>query len=55
MGKQEMRKELAALSFSEKVKILEKLRQRSLAFAEAREKRKAAIEVSHEASEQSHK
>jgi hypothetical protein len=40
MGKQEMRKELAALSFSEKVKILEKLRKRSLAFAEAREKRK---------------
>ena len=42
MGKQEMRKQLAALSFSEKVKILEKLRARSLAFAEAREKRKEA-------------
>jgi len=40
MGKREMRKELAALSFSEKVKILEKLRDRSLAFAEARRKRK---------------
>jgi len=55
MGKQEMRKELAALSFSEKVKILEKLRKRSLAFAEAREKRKEAMAVSHEASEQSQK
>jgi hypothetical protein len=33
MGKDEMRKELAALSFSEKIKILEKLRDRSLAFA----------------------
>jgi hypothetical protein len=33
MGKKEMRKELAALSFSEKIKILEKLRDRSLAFA----------------------
>jgi len=42
MGKQEMRKELAALSFSEKVKILEKLRKRSLAFAEAREEREKA-------------
>jgi hypothetical protein len=41
MGKQEMRKQLAALSFTEKVKILEKLRDRSLAFAEARRKRKA--------------
>ncbi|HVM93363.1 MAG TPA: hypothetical protein VMT67_11160 [Terriglobales bacterium] len=40
MGKQEMRKELAALSFSEKVKILEKLRDRSLAFAETRRNRK---------------
>jgi len=33
MSKQEMRKELAALSFTEKVKILEKLRDRSLAIA----------------------
>lgn len=33
MSKQEMRKRLAALSFSEKVKILEKLRGRSLALA----------------------
>jgi hypothetical protein len=33
MSKQEMRKRLASLSFSDKVKILEKLRDRSLAFA----------------------
>lgn len=47
MGKQEMRKLLAALSFSEKVKILEKLRNRSLAFAEARQKRKALAKSSN--------
>ena len=35
MGNQEMRIELRALSFSEKVEILEKLRDRSLAFAAA--------------------
>ncbi len=34
-GKKEMRKRLAALSFSEKIKILEKLRDRSLAIAAA--------------------
>jgi hypothetical protein len=34
----ESRKKLASLSFSEKVKLLEKLRQRSLALAEARKK-----------------
>jgi hypothetical protein len=33
MGKKEMRQRLASLSFSEKVKILEKLRDRSLVFA----------------------
>jgi hypothetical protein len=33
MSKQEMRKRLAGLSFSEKVKILEKLRDRSLVLA----------------------
>jgi len=33
MTKQKMRKRLASLSFSEKVKILEKLRDRSLALA----------------------
>lgn len=35
MGNQEMRKELAGLSFSEKVEILERLRDRSLALAAA--------------------
>jgi len=53
MGKQEMRKELAKLSFSEKVKILEKLRKRSLAFAETREKRKAAKDSAREPSKNS--
>jgi hypothetical protein len=37
----ESRKNLASLSFSEKVKLLEKLRQRSLALAEARKKLKS--------------
>lgn len=46
MGKQEMRRQLAALSFSEKVKILEMLRDRSLAFAEARRKLKESNAVS---------
>ena len=41
-GKQEMRKRLAALSFSEKIKILEKLRDRSLAIAAAGLRPKAA-------------
>lgn len=41
MSKQEMRKRLAALSFSEKVKILEKLRDRSLALAASGPRRKA--------------
>ncbi|HKT52503.1 MAG TPA: hypothetical protein VJV96_19530 [Candidatus Angelobacter sp.] len=36
----ERRKKLASLSFSEKVKLLERLRQRSLALAEARKKLK---------------
>ena len=34
----ESRKKLASLTFTEKVKLLEKLRDRSLAFAEARKK-----------------
>jgi len=42
MSKQEMRKHLAALSFSEKVKILEKLRDRSLAFAAGGPRKKPA-------------
>ncbi len=33
MSKREMRARLAALSFTEKIRILEKLRNRSLAFA----------------------
>jgi hypothetical protein len=41
MSKQEMRKRLAALSFSEKVKILEKLRDRSLALAASGMRRRA--------------
>jgi hypothetical protein len=35
MSKKEMRKRLASLSFSEKIKILEKLRDRSLTLAAA--------------------
>jgi hypothetical protein len=35
VGNQEMRKELAGLSFTEKVEILERLRDRSLALAAA--------------------
>jgi len=38
MSKPEMRKQLAALSFSEKIRILEKLRDRSRAIAAARAK-----------------
>lgn len=34
----ESRKRLAALSFTEKIKLLEKLRDRSLALAKSREK-----------------
>jgi hypothetical protein len=41
MSKQEMRKRLAALSFSEKLKILEKLRDRSLALAASGLRQKA--------------
>ena len=44
MGKQEMRRQLAGLSFSEKIKILEKLRDRSLAFASARLERESTHE-----------
>ena len=42
MSKKDMRKRLAALSFSEKVKILEKLRDRSLALAASGLRRKSA-------------
>jgi len=44
MSEQEMRKQLAVLSFSERVKILEKLRDCSPAFAAARRKRKSSDE-----------
>ncbi|MGA8762321.1 MAG: hypothetical protein WB562_05470 [Candidatus Sulfotelmatobacter sp.] len=39
MSKKEMRKRLAALPFAEKVRILEKLRDRSLAIAKVRSQR----------------
>ena len=39
MNKKEMRKRLAALPFAEKVRILEKLRDRSLAIAKVRSQR----------------
>jgi hypothetical protein len=42
MSTKETRKRLASLSFSEKVKILEKLRDRSLAFAACGLRREAA-------------
>jgi hypothetical protein len=42
MSKREMRERLAALSFTEKIKILEKLRDRSLAFAASGMRRKTA-------------
>ncbi|MFB3815272.1 MAG: hypothetical protein ACE14L_14295 [Terriglobales bacterium] len=42
MDKTQWRKRLAALSFSEKIKLLEKLRQRSLAIAAAGLRRKPA-------------
>lgn len=43
MGNDEMRKRLASLSFSDKVGILEKLRDRSLALASAGLRRQAAV------------
>jgi hypothetical protein len=42
MTRQERRKRLAGLSFSEKVKILEKLRRRSLAIAASGLRRRSA-------------
>jgi hypothetical protein len=44
-GKKAMRKRLAALSFTEKVKILERLRDRSLAIADAGLRRKVSKQV----------
>jgi hypothetical protein len=48
MSKQEMRKQLAALSFTEKVRILEKLRDRSLALADAGLRRKVSKDARNE-------
>lgn len=45
----ESRKKLASLSFSEKVKLLEKLRARSLSLAETRKKLKEKTETSNKA------
>jgi len=39
-----MRKRLASLSFSEKIKVLEKLRDRSLALTASGLRRKAALD-----------
>lgn len=38
MNDKERRKKLASLSFTEKIKLLEKLRDRSVALAEARKR-----------------
>jgi len=46
MSKQEMRRRLAALNFSEKVKILDKLRSRSLALAASGLRQKSAEDAS---------
>ena len=43
VSKEHMRKRLASLSFSEKIKILEKLRDRSLAIAASGLRRKKQI------------
>lgn len=45
MGNHEMRRQLASLSFSEKVEILEKLRDRSVALAAAGMRHKTADRV----------
>jgi len=42
MSKKEMRKRLASLTFSEKIKILERLRDRSLTLSRSGLRRKAA-------------
>jgi len=48
MSKPELRAKLAALSFSEKIKILEKLRDRSLAIAASGLRRKAKGEAGNQ-------
>ncbi len=47
MNKHETRKRLASLSFSEKIKLLEKLRNRSLAIAASGLRSKTAGNVRH--------
>lgn len=44
-GKDEMRKQLASLNFSEKIKILEKLRDRSLILAASGLRQKASARL----------
>jgi|HubBroStandDraft_6_1064221.scaffolds.fasta_scaffold26580_4 hypothetical protein len=51
MSKQEMRKRLAALSFSEKVKILERLRDRSFALAASGLRQTSAVDLRKKADE----
>jgi hypothetical protein len=53
MSKEEMRKRLAALSFSEKIRILEKLRDRSLVLAAGGLQRKAGDGVRKNAEKES--
>ncbi len=48
MSKPELRAKLAALSFSEKIKILEKLRDRSLAIAASGLRRKVKGEAGNQ-------
>lgn len=45
MSKEEFRKQQASLSFTEKVEILEQLRERELAIGKAREKLRAKRET----------
>jgi hypothetical protein len=49
MSKPEMRKRLASLSFSEKIKILEKLRDRSAALAASGLRRKPQTQSKNKA------
>ena len=45
-SKERIRRKLAALSFTEKIKILERLRERELVLAEARQKLKESNAIS---------
>jgi hypothetical protein len=55
MSKQELRKRLASLSFTEKVKILEKLRDRSLALAASGPRRKLSEAARNEVTKENRK